>query len=139
MPTFVHGKNTVFKLDNATPTLTDISSYLSEIGFPRDADLLETTTFGATAKTYILGFKNATISLTGRWDATIDGHFSGILGQDATVSFEYFPAGEPVGATKPKYSGEARCTNYEQTGSVGDVVGFTAELQVDGAVTRAVA
>lgn len=138
---FVHGKNTVFKLDNSAGSVTDLSSYLDDVGFPQSVETAETTTFGVAggAKTYILGLNDRTISLAGKWDATLDAHFSGVVsalnaGTLATASFEFGPAGSAGGAVK--YTGEALVTSYEVSNPVGDVVSFSAELQVTGQVTR---
>jgi len=134
MPTFRHGKNSVFKVDDSGATLRDISNVLNNVSFPREVETVETTSFGSSYRTYVVGFQNATISIEGTWDATVDGYLAGILGQDATVSFEYGPEGSTAGYVK--FSGEAYCTSYETSGAVGEVVTFTAEFQVSGAITR---
>ena len=134
MPTFRHGKSTVFKVDNSGGTLTDISNTLTDLGFPQTVETAETTSFGSSAKTYIVGLTDATVSASGNFDATVDAHLGGILGQSATVSFEYGPEGSTTGQVK--YSGEAILTSYEKSGAVGDVVTYSAEFQVTGAVTR---
>lgn len=134
MPTFRHGKSAVFKVDDSTGTLRDISNVSNSVSFPREAEILETTSFGSNDRTYIVGFKNQTISLDGSFDATVDGYLAGILGQDATVSFEYGPEGSGSGAIK--YTGEAYLTSYETSAGVGDVVSFSAAFQISGAVTR---
>lgn len=137
MPTFRHGKSTAFKLDDSTGSLKDISNVLTDVGFPQTVETAETTSFGSSAKTYIVGLSDSTVSLSGNWDATVDAHLAGILAQSATVSFEYYPEGEAVTPlTAVKYSGEAILTSFEKSGAVGDVVTFSAELQVTGAVTR---
>jgi hypothetical protein len=132
---FVHGSDSVFKLDNSGGSLTDISSYVNNVDFPQTADVAETTTLGASNKTYIVGLKDATISLSGLWDATADAIFGAVVGQSATLSFEYSPEGTGSGAVK--YTGEAIMNNYAKSSPVGDVVGYSADLQVTGAVTRA--
>tara|TARA_R100000655_G_scaffold99933_1_gene144125 strand:+ start:25263 stop:25673 length:411 start_codon:yes stop_codon:yes gene_type:complete len=131
---FVHGSDSVFKLDNGSGSLTDVSSYVNNVDFPQTADVAETTTLGASNKTYIVGLKDATISLSGLWDATADAIFGAVVGQSATLSFEYSPEGTASG--KVKYTGEAIMTSYSKSSPVGDVVGYSADLQVTGAVTR---
>ena len=131
---FVHGSDSVFKLDNASGSLTDISSYVNNVDFPQTADVAETTTLGASNKTYIVGLKDATISLSGLWDATADAIFGAVVGQSSTLSFEYSPEGTASG--KVKYTGEAIMTSYAKSSPVGDVVGYSADLQVTAAVTR---
>lgn len=137
---FRHGKNAVLKLDNSAGTLVDLSAYLDEISMPRSVETGETTTFnGTSAKTYITGLSDATISLGGKFDSTADAHFTGILtallaGTIDSVSFEYGKEGSTAG--RVKYSGEALLTSYEISSPVADVVTFSAELQVTGAITR---
>ena len=60
----------------------------------------EGTTLGADNKTYIAGLKDATISLAGLWDATADAIFGAVVGQSATLSYEYSPEGTASGKIK---------------------------------------
>ena len=131
---FVHGKSSVFKLDNASGSLTDISAFVNNVDFPETADVAETSVLGASNKTYIVGLKDATISLSGLFDATVDAILGAVVGQTATRSYEYSPEG--TGSGKVKYTGEAILTNYALSSPVGDVVAYSADLQCSGAVTR---
>lgn len=131
---FRHGKNAVFKVDNSGGTLTDISAYCDEVSLPRSIETGETTTYGKTAKTYIVGLTDATISVSGKWDSTLDAHLAGILGQDATVTFEYGPEGSA--SSRIKYTGEAILTSFETSSPVADVVTFSAEFQCSDTITR---
>ena len=132
---FVHGKDSVFKLDNSGGALTDISTYVNSVDFPETADVAETTTLGDGSKSYIVGLKDATLSISGLWDSTLDGRLGAVVGQSATLSFEYSPEGTTGGNVK--YTGECILTSYSQSSPVGDVVGFSADMQVSGDVTRA--
>lgn len=133
---FVHGKSAVFKLDDSGGTLRDLSAYLNDVSMPRDIETAETTTFGVagSAKTYITGLTDSTISISGLFDATADGYLAGVVGQSATLSFEYGPAGSTGGLVK--YSGECIMTSYEVSASVGDSVQASADFQVTGQITR---
>jgi hypothetical protein len=131
---FVHGKSAAFKLDDSGGTLRDLSSYLMEVSFPSTIETAEVTAFGASNKAYIVGLEDTTISLTGKWDSTFDGYIAGVLGQAASLSFEYGPAGTTGGLVK--YSGECYVTSYNIGSPVGDAVSASVELQVTGAVTR---
>lgn len=131
---FRHGKNAVFKIDNSGGTLQDISAYLNEASLPRSIETGETTTFGKSAKTYITGLTDATISLSGNFDSAVDAILAGILGQDATVSWEYGPEGSTGGYVK--FSGEGILTSYEVSSPVADVVTFSAEIQCSDTITR---
>jgi predicted secreted protein len=131
---FGHGKSAVFKVDNSAGTLTDLSAYINEASFPREVETAETTTFGSSAKSYITGLTDATISISGLFDSAADAVLAGITGQSATVSFEYGPLGST--ASMIKFSGECILTSYEVSSPVGDVVTFSADFQVTGAITR---
>ena len=138
MPTFKHGKNAYFALDNASGSLINISNSLNEISLPREIETAETTAFGDTDKTYITGLADATVSLSGMFDATVDAQVNGGItalksGSVATLSFEYGPAGSA--SANPKFTGEAIITSYEISSPVGDVVTYSLELQVTGGVT----
>ena len=132
MPTFAHGKSTDFALDDTGGTSRSLANTLTDVSFPQSIDTAETTAFGSTNKSYIVGLKDTTISVSGLWDATIDGYLSGT--EPASRSFIYGPAGSTGGNVK--YTGEAIMTNYSVSTPVGDVVTYSVDLQVTGAVTR---
>lgn len=134
MPTFRHGKNTVFKIDDSGGTLRTISDVLNSVSFPREVETLETTSFGSTNRSYVVGFQDATISIEGSYDATVDGYLAGVVGSETSLSFEYGPEGSTSGYVK--FTGECFLTSYEVSGGVGDIVSFSAEFQVTGAITR---
>jgi predicted secreted protein len=133
MPTFVHGKNAQFTLG-----ATNLSSTLNEISLPREIETAETTAFGTQDKTYITGLSDSTVSLSGMFDATVDGAINTIItnlksGSIASASFSYGPSGSAGGA--PRFTGNALVTSYEISSPVGDVVTYSLELQVTGGVT----
>jgi|TARA_Y100000310_G_scaffold321934_1_gene380266 hypothetical protein len=132
MPTFVHGKSTDFELDDTGGTSRSLANVLTSVDFPETIDTAETTAFGATSKSYIVGLRDATISVSGLWDATIDGYIIGT--EPASRTFIFGPAGSTGGNVK--YTGEAILTNYSVSNPVADVVTFSLDLQVTGNVTR---
>ncbi len=146
-PTFKHGKNARIGLgtSGAPTTLVDVSTAINEVGMPRSADQVETTTLGATDKTFIPGFKDNTINLSGRYSGgtnEIDDQLSALFTNDVLVNFAYWPVGFPTAiggaasAAQPKFTGQGYITGYDITSGVGDAVNFTATLMVVGAVTR---
>ena len=132
MPTFVHGKSTFFSIDDTGGTVRDISDTLTSVDFPETIDTAETTAFGATSKSYIVGLRDATISVSGLWDATVDGYFIGT--EPATRSFVFGPAGSTSGYVK--YSGACILTSYSLSSPVADVDTYSADFQVTANVTR---
>ena len=62
---FKQGKDTKIYVNSS-----NYSSYFNNADATRTADTAESTTFGNSAKTYIAGEKDGTVSLTGFFDAT---------------------------------------------------------------------
>ena len=130
---FVHGKDAYFSLDTSG-TLDNLTTYLTDISFPETVETVDVTTLGDSAKEYIVGLKDATISLSGNWNLTWDQLVDGIVGSASSSTFEYGPNANA--SPKVKYTGEAFVTNYTVTSGIGDAVKFSLDLQVTGAVTR---
>lgn len=138
---FIHGKKSVFKIDDVGGSLQDISAFCEEVSLSRDIETAEVTTFGDDAKEYITGLSDATVSISGKFDAgnasAIDPVLSGVLGSASTVSWAYRVNSASTSATNPEYQGEGILTSYEVSGGVGDAVTFSAEIQCTGAIARA--
>lgn len=138
----VHGRNAAFYLADSGGTQRNLSSFLDSCDVSWDADASETTTLGASAKTYIEGLYTGSISMSGKWDnagtATPDQWLTGIITAGTlTPAFVYFPAGSA--ATRPYFSGSCVVTQYKTASPVDNVVTFTASAQVTGAITRGTA
>jgi len=135
---FTHGKGAVFKIDNSGGTLQTLTAYVDSIDFNNTVDTAETTTMGSEVKTYLSGQSDATLSISGKWDSTAstgpDAVLNGLIGLEATSTFEVGPEGSTTG--KVKYTGECFLTSYVVSAPVGDVVTFTADFQVTGAITK---
>ena len=136
MPTFTHGKSAVFKIDDSGGTLRDISNVLTDVSISKTADVAEVSAFSNSSKAYVAGLKDAVITISGSFDATVDGYLKAIVGT-AAGSFEFYPIGTTGG--NPKASGNAICTSYDRTPDVGGAVSFTASFQVSGDVTEGTA
>ena len=137
---FVHGKDSVFSVDDTGGSLRALSSFVDNVsGLPGSRDLSEVTAFGDEGVRNIPGLVNATFSISGHWDPTQttgpDAVLGGLMtGQTAPATFEYGPQGST--STNIKYTGEAWLTSYTAESSVSDKVSFSAEFQVDGVITR---
>ena len=132
MPTFVHGKSTDFELDDTGGTSRSLSNVLTSVDFPETISTATTTAFGATSDSFVVGIRSASISVSGLWDATVDGYIIGT--EPASRTFIFGPAGSTGGSVK--YTGECILTNYAISNPVADVVTFSLDLQVPGDVTR---
>ena len=135
MPTFTHGKNAAFKFDDSGGTIRDISNVLTDVAVSRTADVSEVSAFSNSSKAFVSGLKDGTITLTGTFDATVNGYFTGILGSE--VDFEFYPIGTT--GCNPKASGKAILTSYDRTPDIAGAVGFSAAFQITGDVTEGTA
>jgi len=120
---FVHGKNSKIYLNE-----TDFSTYFSSADSTRTADVAETTTFGNSNKTYIVGNKDGTVSLTGFFDATADATLQPLLGgSDCLLVIGV----DGVDATDKVRFQNGNITNYGVSSPVGDVVATSIDVQSD--------
>jgi len=107
----------------------DLSPYFSSISTSGESDTAETSTLGATAKTYIPGLRDATLSAEGYFDGeanAVDEALSTALGQDASV-WTVLPQGDVIGSYG--YGLSAILTSYEVNSPVDGVVDCSAEAQ----------
>jgi hypothetical protein len=120
---FKHGKDTKVFLNS-----TDLSSYLNNADATRTADIAESTTFGKSAKTYISGGKDGTLTLAGFFDPTADSPISTSLG---STGQELVMGIDGVDATDSVAFGKGNFTTYGISSPVGDIVAFSADFQSD--------
>jgi hypothetical protein len=135
---FSHGLNAVFKLHDGT-SLRDLSPAGTSCSLDTSKDTVETTAFGSTSKSYIPGLRDATFSIEGARDATIEGYlWSAFTNATAAgLAWEYYPEGS--GSGKVKYSGSCHLTTGPgPSASTDDSVKWSVEAQVTGDVTRAI-
>jgi predicted secreted protein len=133
LPTFYHGKDAAVFITDSGGTERNLTDVATSVGIPVEVETAEVTTFNDDDKVYVTGLRDRTISLEGKWDATVDGYLAGLLGGTARA-WKVFPAGSAAG--RPFYSGSAILTSYEVSAEIGDAIGFSAEFQNSGAVTR---
>lgn len=131
---FVHGKNMYVAFGTASSE-TDISAYVDDFQAPASLDEVETTTFGATAKTYLTGFADYSASLGGPWDPTLDGIMDGALGLEKSLIWA--ANGSTPSATNPVRTATVILKKYDVSGGVGAAVKWKAEIRISGAPTRA--
>jgi hypothetical protein len=137
---FAHGKFASIKMDNAAGTLFDLSAISNNIDYPESYGTGETTSFQQTAKTYLVGLTDATLSVGGTYDntlaATIRAAVASVVnGTNASLTIEYGPQGTTTG--KPKYTFEAIPTGLSFSTPVAGVGTFKLDFQRTGATTDA--
>ena len=105
---------------------------------PKSIDLADVTTLTKNSKVFVVGLEDNKISISGKWDPTLDGHVAGLVsalrsGTLASATFEYGPAGSASGAVR--ITGECFVEGYEVSGAVGDAQEFKLDLHVTDDVT----
>lgn len=136
MPAFAHGRNsTIFYRGY------NVGQYLKEINWATEVDTPETTAFGSTTRSYVVGFPNITITGSGMYASAvsatalpeIDNFMDAAMGNSTSGWLLYGPIGGAVGVPvgSPAKVGYADSTNYTVSGSVTDMVAVSADFQVN--------
>ena len=136
---FFDSKVSKFRIDDTGSVLRDLSAYITEVrGLPGARGLNEVTALGDSGAKYVAGLEDVAITLSGMFDNTSTSGPDAVLGplrtHSSAVDFEYGPEGASSGNVK--YSGTCWVTSYALRSRVGDLVGWSAALQVNGTVTR---
>jgi hypothetical protein len=131
---FIHGKSA-----QVLHGAHDLTSFLNEATASQEVETAETTVFGNSAKTYIVGLKDGTISASGMFDGSalgVDEVLAASIGSDTlapvTVGYEGTTLGNRVSLLLGK------TTSYEVSSPVGDVVSVSYDAQSDGGIDQGV-
>ncbi len=122
---FQHGKDTVVMFNQ-----NNLSTYMNSVDNTKTADIAETTSFSASAKTYLTGETDASISLGGLFDATADAIVQPLL--SGGTQFDYVQGQTALSTSARCTFGIANITNYGISSPVGDVVATSLDLQPTG-------
>ena len=125
MPTFIHGKNTAVYIDEF-----DLSSYFNDVSVTLDNDTAETTAFGDTNKSFILGTRGGTLSMSGMWAADTDGsdeELQALLGNATTPILTVRQGAAAIGSRA--IIAQANETNYAISNPVADVSTISADFE----------
>lgn len=130
---FASGKDTVVLLDEF-----NLSAYLSSADVNDEIAALETTTYGKSAKTRIMGLRDGSVSLTGFWDGAASAVDEVLAAATAgTEVLTIGPVDDTIG-NRAKLAKAAR-TSYRVSDPVDGLVGVTADIQAaDGGVESGV-
>ena len=130
-----HGKQSGFSISDSGGTQRLLNCWVKSVAFPRTADTVEVSVLCSSAKEYVVGLKDATISIEGIFSTTPDGYLKGILGTSATFIF-YPGTTAPTVGQYAKYSGTCFLTSYEVPVSIDAAATFSAEFQCSGVISR---
>ena len=128
MPTFRHGKNTTVLSGDF-----DLTTYLNSASASYSVDVPETTTFGSSDRSYIVGHNEGTISFEGLFDGTTssaDELFSAALGNTTDRVVTVSTDSTAIGGRTILAS--ASSTSYEISSPLTDVVSVSAEAIANG-------
>lgn len=131
---FSHGSSAEIYLDGM-----DASPYLQEVSQEGEIDSAETSCLGTSAKTYVPGLSDASVSMSGFFDGNA---------VDDTLTFEYkidslyrvqtqatyIPGGDALGASCYLFKGIV--TSNSISTSVDDIAGVELEMQGCNAMAR---
>jgi hypothetical protein len=121
---FYHGKVAEIYLNG-----NQMSTYLDAISVPQSADTAEVTTFGDTAKKYVMGLKTATLQAEGfgaNSTSEVDQFLDDVLSASENV-WVWYPASESAG-TKG-YGLKGYGTSREIKGSISGAVRLAVACQ----------
>lgn len=134
---FFDSKDSVFQFNNGS--LRNLSAYITSLeGLPGPREMYDKTALGDTGRKYFGGLENVVITLDGLYDDTATTGPEAVLGPERSLNtdraWDYGPKGST--AAFLKYSGNCLVRDFRHTSRVGNLVGWHAELVVQGAVTR---
>jgi len=137
---FTHGKNTFVSLEDGSAssgTVRELTTYLDNVSHPFTVEQADVTTYGRGHKAYLAGLRDTSVSISGKWDPTVDAWLAGatgVLAYPESRTMIVGPAGHDPGMVK--YEFEVVMTSYEVQMPVGDAVSFSAEFVVADTPTR---
>lgn len=127
-----HGKSVQIFQD-----IYDVSQFFSQFSVPRTIDEVDITTFGATAKAFLVGFSDGKVSASGFFDQTVttgsDELLSGQISSNTNQVLTIAPAGAATVGNRVMFC-KTKELAYTIEGSVADAVKVKAEWRADGGV-----
>lgn len=126
---FVHGKDTVIKLD-----ADDLSAFCNTSTLTRSADSHDVTTYGQDAHVYNGGLSDGTCSIGGIYDNTAVTGPRAVIEPLVGTNVTLIRQPEGTGSGLPQDSVTVLVLNYVETAPVADMVTWTAELQLSGPI-----
>jgi hypothetical protein len=102
---------------------------------------LEATNLDSTAKEYVTGFGEWSISIGGHWDATLDGYLApdAVTPGTARTAYIQYSTNGGVAYVRYTWTSNAQIENYAISSATGSLISWTATLKLSGAPTRSTA
>lgn len=126
---FSHGKDTYISLN-----AVNLSAYVTTSQLEKTADKHDVTTYGQTTHVYSGGLKDGTATMSGVYDNGAGGPRASIQALiGTTVTLIRRPDG--TGSGKAQDSVTVLVEKYVETNPVADMVTWSCDMQLSGAVT----
>jgi len=125
---FIHGKNTVFKINGV-----DISAYCKTSEVTIAADEHDVTGYGASGHGVQGGLENDKVTVSGTYASGATGPRGWIRPLIGT-NVVFIRQSEGTGTTKPQDTATVHVKSYVETNPVADMIAWSAELTVSGTV-----
>ncbi len=125
-------KDMAIKIDNASASLTAITTFVSQVSLSRALALLEDTGLNEANKSVLTGLAGTTLSLSGMVNTTTDGIFGPLIAAATSVTKTV----EYQAYSGRYYNGEVLLSNIQYSGSPGSLQTWSADMTFDGAVNR---
>jgi len=132
----IAAKNTNFSYNSIA-----IEDELHTVEMTVEVNLPEVTAFGDSAQEFVEGLYGGRFTLDGYADFVASQGDATIFGQigSGEAAFDFDPTGTSVGANAPHYTGNALVRRYTVRAEIAAAATYSAELQVNGALSRDVA
>jgi len=123
-------KNMKFYLDNATGTLTEITTYVNNASIAGAMEMLEDTALSESNRGYVAGLNELTVDLSGFVNTTTEAIFKPLLnGTSITKTFQHYDGIKYI-------NGECWAGDVSFGGQAGQLMTVSSTLTIDGTVNR---
>lgn len=122
-------------------TSNDLSDHIASITLNTSYDIVETTSFGNTAKTRIAGLADNSVSLEFHQDfasGSVESIIYPLLGTAITIKVK--PVADTISATNPQYAFSALISEWTPlSAAVGELATASVSWPISGAITKTTA
>ena len=120
---------------------TDLSDHITQITLDTKYDIIETTSFGSTAKQRVAGLADNSVSIDFIQDfasSSVESVIYPLLGTSTTVVIK--PVSTATSTTNPSYTVTALISEWQPLkGGIGQLATATVTWPVSGVITKATA
>lgn len=119
----------------------DLSDHISNISISTSYDIVETTSFGDTAKKRVAGLADNSVTFEFHQDfatSSVEQVIYPLLGTAVTCTVK--PVNTTIGATNPQYSFSVLVSEWTPlNGGVGELATASVTWPISGAITKTIA